>query len=312
MARILTYGGLNWDRPIHLSAPIAAGARAVGFSRDSALGGRLGGAAANTGVGLALAGHEVAIAAAVPANADGEAAVAAAQAAGLDTSLVRRDPAMAGRTLILIDPSGERIVLGLDPADTVEAVWAAADARDARACAPAVLAAAQSVAPEAVYAAGYGEAPGAYLALASRLAVQQWPSGEPRKSGAHIVLASARDVPAAAAGADPFTAAEAFAGETLEWVVVTRGGGGASAYDGRRAIHVSVAPAAVVDATGAGDAFAAGLIHALLDGAEMEAALPHACGWGALAVAHDGSTPPATVGEWARANPPRATTRGAA
>ncbi len=304
MARILTYGGLNWDRVVQLTAPATPGARAVGFSQGGALEGRLGGAAANTGVGLVLMGHDVAIVATVPHSPDGDAAVEAARAAGLDVTRVLRDPDMAGRTLILLDPDGERIVLGLDPAPSLDALWAAAAARDARACADAAIAAAQDFAPEAVYASGFGRAPAAYLALADRLAVQQWPSGEPHKSPAHVVLASARDV-GAAAGSDPFPAAERFAGETVEWVVVTRGADGASAYDGRRAIHVSAPAATVVDATGAGDAFAAGLIHALLEGAAMEAALPHACGWGAHAVAHAGSHPPASVRAWALAHPPR-------
>ncbi len=310
MARILTYGGLNWDRVIHLSAPVAPGARAVGFSQDGALAGRLGGAAANTGAGLALMGHEVAIVATVPDTPDGEAAIHAARTAGLNVERVRRDPDMAGRTLILLDPLGERIVLGLDPAESMEALWAAAAQRDARACAAEAVAAAESFQPEAVYASGFGAAPSGYLALASRLAVQQWPSGEPHKSAAHVVLASARDV-AAAAGSDPFPAAEQFAGETLEWVVVTRGADGASAYDGRRAIHVSAPPAQVADATGAGDAFAAGLMYALLEGAAMEAALPHACGWGAQAVAHIGSQPPPATRSWALAHPPRGVETGA-
>jgi sugar/nucleoside kinase (ribokinase family) len=61
-----------------------------------------------------------------------------------------------------------------------------------------------------------------------------------------------------------------------------------------RSATLSVAPArrvAVVDVTGAGDAFAAGLLTAWLAGAEPRAALDRAGDLGALAVCTIGARP---------------------
>ncbi len=85
--------------------------------------------------------------------------------------------------------------------------------------------------------------------------------------------------------ADPFAAGRRFAGDMLEWVVITRGEKGASAY-GRNGHVLERAAEAVVpiDSTGAGDSFAAGLIHALASGMEMEEVLGVAVAWGTESV----------------------------
>lgn len=72
-------------------------------------------------------------------------------------------------------------------------------------------------------------------------------------------------------------------------VVVKRGSAGAE-WDG--AVRVPARPATVVDPTGAGDAFAAGLLAAWLTGAGPAAALAAGVAAGALAVARVGARPP--------------------
>jgi sugar/nucleoside kinase (ribokinase family) len=85
--------------------------------------------------------------------------------------------------------------------------------------------------------------------------------------------------------------------------VVTHGEAGAVAFgrDGER-IAARVEPVVARDATGAGDAFAAGLLDALVAGAPMERALAHACAWGATAAGLEGSAqvgaPPGTFRAW--------------
>jgi sugar/nucleoside kinase (ribokinase family) len=60
-------------------------------------------------------------------------------------------------------------------------------------------------------------------------------------------------------------------------LVITRGERGAAALLGGRRLEVPAArPAAVVDPTGAGDAFCAGLLHALLQGTAPEEAVAYA------------------------------------
>lgn len=70
-----------------------------------------------------------------------------------------------------------------------------------------------------------------------------------------------------AAGLDPrdvLARAETLAPGVLRWVVITHGAHGATALhvDGQR-VTMPAAPARAVDTTGAGDAFAAGLLHGL-------------------------------------------------
>jgi sulfofructose kinase len=80
-------------------------------------------------------------------------------------------------------------------------------------------------------------------------------------------------------------------GERLNWVVVTRGQVGADAYGASTELHVDALAAEQVDATGAGDAFTAGLLHGLLRGDEMATALEVGVAWGAATVAKLQSIP---------------------
>jgi sugar/nucleoside kinase (ribokinase family) len=75
-------------------------------------------------------------------------------------------------------------------------------------------------------------------------------------------------------------------------VVVKLGGDGALAVrDGHEIVRVPAEAASIVDSTGAGDAFAAGFLTALLTGADVPAAVGAACAAGARAVAHLGGRP---------------------
>jgi sugar/nucleoside kinase (ribokinase family) len=73
-------------------------------------------------------------------------------------------------------------------------------------------------------------------------------------------------------------------------VVLKQGNKGASFSDGKGSIWADALAVQVVDATGAGDAFAAGFLDAWLDGAPAEACLARAIACGTFAVAHFGGT----------------------
>jgi ribokinase len=106
------------------------------------------------------------------------------------------------------------------------------------------------------------------------------------------VLLPNEEEAAALAGDDaPERAARALAGRAAPEIVVTLGRGGALWTDGAEVVRVAAEPAEVVDTTGAGDAFAAGLLTARLAGAGPREALAAGCGAAAVAVARVGARP---------------------
>ncbi|MEU5674509.1 PfkB family carbohydrate kinase, partial [Micromonospora sp. NPDC047753] len=108
-----------------------------------------------------------------------------------------------------------------------------------------------------------------------------------------LLLVNADEATVLAGGLDPAAQGRALSA-TARRVVVKRGAAGAVWVD--RTTPVCVAPAnrvAVVDVTGAGDAFAAGLLTAWLAGASPSAALGRATDLGALAVSTAGARPQA-------------------
>jgi ribokinase len=102
------------------------------------------------------------------------------------------------------------------------------------------------------------------------------------------VLLPNRDEAAVLTGqADPAAAARALTLHARE-VVVKLGADGALWTDGRALERVAAAPARAVDTTGAGDAFAAGLLAARLAGAGPRAALEAGAALAARAVERPG------------------------
>lgn len=273
MAKLVVIGALALDRPIRLSGPPAPGARLTGQSLKGALAGRLGGGGANSAVALVRAGHQVRLAAIVAEDEDGRHAIALAQAAGLDTELVEHRPGVSRRTLILVDPAGERLVLSLDPG-------------------PFIL---PSLSPppdepcEGLYVrAPYGGA-AAWAETCQGPIVAHWPC--PGFAGPCDALVASADDCDADTLADPFAAGRTQVGDRLCAFVLTHGPNAIVAYRSDGQVRFAPKPATVRDATGAGDVFAAGLLDALVAGAELEPALAHACAWGAVAVGLNSSAP---------------------
>jgi len=278
MAAFLVIGALALDRPIWLSTPLQRGGRVSGRSLDQRLAPRLGGGGANAGVALAKSGAEVRVASVVSADADGDQVLTLAKAAGLDVSLVRRREGPSRTTLILIDPDGERLVLGLDPAAAPYALPDLPSPEDA-----------PGDRPDGVFIRSAFPGASAWAARATGPVVLHWPA--PTYDGpADVVVCSADDLPAEML-ATPFEAARRALGPRLSWVVVTYGADGVRAHDGSDELFVSPPPARAVDSTGAGDVFAAGLMEALTAGAPMAAALAHASAWGAATVELASSAP---------------------
>jgi ribokinase len=277
MSTLLVIGVLALDRPIRLDGPLRSGGRLRGRSLGGALEGRLGGGAANAGCALRAAGHTVLAASFLADDADGRRTRALAEAARLDLRLTRFRPGRSARTLVLVEPTGERTIIGLD--------GAAPGARmplDAPSDHPGLR-------PDGLFIRTAYDGAADWARRTAGPVLLHWPALD-YEGEVDVVVASADDLPADMAKA-PFPAAAARLGPRLRWVVVTHGADGATAHGAGEPIVVQAPPATARDTTGAGDVFAAGLLDALVAGADMGAALTHACAWGAAAAALERSAP---------------------
>ena len=108
-------------------------------------------------------------------------------------------------------------------------------------------------------------------------------------SGAGLLLPNADEARALTGERDAARAALAL-GAGRE-AVVTLGAAGALWSDGERVIHEPAEAVAAADTTGAGDAFAAGLLAARLNGADPAAQLRAGCALAVRAVTRPGAVP---------------------
>lgn len=268
MARIVVVGSVAQDDVVTLGQSLRAGSHLDAAGRRL----RLGGGGANTAIPLRHAGHDVLLVAQVGADAVAEWLLAKLQAAGVDVSAVSRVPGDSTRSLVLVDPGGERTIVNLQ--------------RCRRAGPPLRLA---SLAPDAVYVRSRdGDLSGMLdEAVARSLVVAHVPPLEAGSRPAHVLVGSESDLSPAFL-ADPWATGRAIAGERLRLVVVTRGPRGAEAFGPSERLAVPAPVVPVVDTTAAGDVFAAGLVHGLALGRPTRAVLETAVSWGAATVSCPG------------------------
>ena len=273
MARIVIIGAVARDEVVRLREPLRSGGHLNGIAE----GGRLGGGGANTAVALAAAGHAVTLLAAIGRDASGDALQTELTDAGVDTAQLARLARPTTHSLLLIEPGGERTVLNLTRCEEDEP--------------PARL---LDLSAEAVYVRSRRRNLAPLLAAKARtaLVVAHLPPIEADSRPAQILVASASDLDPAARR-DPWSLGQAVAGELLQWVVITDGAAGARAYSRDETLAAPAPIVQPVDTTGAGDAFAAGLLHALVGGRSMAEALAVAVRFGAEATLWETSALPA-------------------
>ena len=257
-----------------------------GSDRPVAIRTRGGGAGANVAVHLARLGTPVTFAGCVGDDAAGAGLVAELAAAGVRPS-VRTVPGAATGTIVsLVETSGQRSMLADRGANlALEAADVPAPAHGGhlhlsgytlfasgpRAAVLAALAAAR--------AAGCTVSldPASTGPLAAH-GVERWLADT---AAATLVLPNADEARLLTGCADPAAAARALAARHPV-AVVTLGAEGALWAAGERLVHRPAHPATVVDTTGAGDAFTAGLLSVWLaapagdPGAALEAGLARA------------------------------------
>jgi sugar/nucleoside kinase (ribokinase family) len=249
-----------------------------------------GGSAANTATWLVDLGVPVTLVSVVGTDAAGAARLDELRAAGV-TCAIRRTPEAPTGTVVVLSEAGERTML---------------TDRGANSCLSTVdIDAALVDAPDAVHLhlSGYAlldersRAAGRYAlrAAAGRgltTSVDAASAGPLRRVGGRLFLAWVRGSDLLLANADEARALPAQLAEHVGAAVVKRGAQGAvwTVVD-QPSVAVPAEPALVVDVTGAGDAFAAGLLAAWSAGAGPEQALRAGTRLGARAVARAGARP---------------------
>ncbi|MEV6709599.1 carbohydrate kinase family protein [Micromonospora wenchangensis] len=297
--RIVVVGDLITD-----VVAVLEGALATGSDTPAAIKVTGGGQAANTAAWIAAQHAPVTLVGAVGDDSAGRDRVAELERAGVDCAVEVHPQATTGTVIVLatadertmVTERGANLRLTADHVD--RALAATPDATHLHLSAYCLLDA--------------GSRPAGLRALAAArergltTSVDAASAAPLRRIGAAAFLSWVRDVDlllvnadeagVLAGGLDPAAQARALSAAARR-VVVKRGGAGAIWVDRRATVGVTPSlRVAVVDVTGAGDAFAAGLLTAWTTGATPRAALTRAADLGALAVSMVGARPEATGG----------------
>ncbi len=269
MANILLVANLNCDRIFLLNHPLKTGGRF--HYKDG--GQRLGGGGANTGIGLVWAGHQVSLVTEVGRDDVGDWLLAEASTQGINCSLIQRRAGNTCEMLLMMTPDGERTIIRPERPKfelPLPPNWQGVDALY-------------------INSSTEGAASWAKTAMNHCWVVAQLAKDE-RERPCHVLIASLSDMQGRC-NDDPWLFAQKIAGGNLQYFVVTDGEQGATAYTANESVHVAAVPNLVVDTTGAGDAYAAGLIHGLVSQQTMRESMQEAAVWSGFAVACNSSIP---------------------
>ncbi len=281
-----------------LAGPVLAGpAHGSDTSAEIRTGG--GGSAANTAAWLAAAGVPVTLIARVGDDVAGRDRRAELAALGVTCAVAVDDLAPTGTIVVLVDPAGERTMLTdrganahLSP-DDVEAGFAGSlGATHLHLSGYTLLH--ETSRPAGSHALARARAAGLTTSVDAASAAPLRAAGPDEFrhwiDGVDLLLANAAEATALTGHPDPDDAARALL-STAGAVVVKRGGDGATWYAGDLRVPVPAERTAVVDTTGAGDAFAAGLLECWLAGGTPDTALRAGAHLGALATSAIGARP---------------------
>lgn len=291
MTRVVVVGDVLVDVVARLEAPIARGSDAP--ARISFGGG---GSAANVAAWLAAAGASPVLVGRVGDDQRGREARAGLAAGGVDARLAIDPKRPTGTCIVIVEPDGERTMLpdpganvALAPDDLPPEVFAAG----AHLHVPGYALLREGSRPAASSAIAAACDQGMTVSVDPSSAALLSPAFLDLAAGADLLIPNAEETQALTGVDEPELAARRLCEHFAE-VVVKLGGDGALWTDGRALCRApAAAGVAVSDTTGAGDAFAAGLIAARLEGAGPQEALAAACRLAVRAVARSGARPPA-------------------
>lgn len=287
-APVTVLGDLNLDLVLEVPAiPLPGG---DGVASRQRIG--FGGAAANTAVVLHRLGVPSRVLSCVGDDDWGASATAALTDTGVQTGLVRRTALdSTSLNVVAVTPDGERTMLAyrgasalLEPADVPDDL-----SGDLHVSGYALLAEPQRAA--AVEAARRAHSLGARISLDIPVDPVTSTPEELREflPSVDVLVIGADEASALSGEREPAAAGRRLAQRGIALVAVKLGARGALLIEDGAVIEVAALRVDVVDSTGAGDAFCAGLIAALRAGADTETAGIIAAACGAAAVATRGA-----------------------
>ncbi|MFF0160560.1 sugar kinase [Streptomyces sp. NPDC005263] len=274
------------------------------------LGGSLGlsvaGAESNVAIGLARLGHRVRWAGRVGADELGALVLRTLRAEGVDTDHAVTDDAGRPTGLLLTEPRLGTLTRvsyyragsagsALSPADVLPALASGTRVLHLTGITPALSA---SAAESVLAAAATAREAGVTVCLDVNYRSRLWTTDcartalRPLLDHTDLLIASEDELPLVLerSGADEAEAVRGIVAAGVAEVVVKRGARGATAFTADGASDRAARQVDAVDLVGAGDAFVAGYLSGLLDGADIPARLHRAVTTAAFAVA--------TRGDW--------------
>jgi ribokinase len=290
---VVVVGDLVSDIVAHLREPLTIGSDATATVRTAG-----GGSAANVAAWLGWSGTDVIFAGRIGDDAAGDARVRELAALGVDVRVAIDPIAPTGTVIVIVTPDGERTMLpdrganaALCAADLDDALFAAGRHLHvtgytlfAASCRAAVLDAIER-ARAAGMTISIDPSSAAPLRAVGPERFLQW------TAGVDLCLPNLDEAMALTGTRDAAQAARMLASHYRQ-VVVTLGAAGALWTDGEQQRHCAATTRSPHDTTGAGDAFTAGYLAAVMAGDEPSEALRRGVALAGVAVARDGGRPP--------------------
>jgi sugar/nucleoside kinase (ribokinase family) len=288
VTRIVVLGDVMVDVLARLSGPVA-----VGSDAPAEIEWGFGGSAANVAAWLAVAGPQrPALVGRVGDDASGAAAARELSEAGVDAHLAV-DPVLAtGTCIVLVAPGGERSMLpdaGANDGLAGEDLPSELVVRGGHLHVVGYALLREGSREAARSAIGRAKAAGMTVSVDPSSAALLSPDFLDLAEGADLLLPNADE-------AEALGGVRALA-ERFPEVVVKLGADGALWTDGRKEVRIRGSGSPAVDSTGAGDAFAAGLLSARFNWAGTGEALASGRDLAATAIATPGARPPRPTGE---------------
>jgi pseudouridine kinase len=249
-----------------------------------------GGVARNIAQHLAAMGDDVTLLTALGADADGQRLQESLQHMGV--RVVATHAARTASYVAVLDESGELVlaVVDMDATDHLDDAWGRSAVAGITECRLLLVDCNLGAGALAAVLAGSRDRPWTVVVEATSVTCSRRLPADLR--GVDLLVANRRELAALTDADGPVDQLAALAlARGAATVVALRGADGVEAFTVQHRVHVPAPTVEVVDVTGAGDAFTAGLAHALACDADLEAALLAGRDRAALALSGRGAVP---------------------